>query len=204
MNDEERINKFIELFEKAEKKYKPYTKRLAAEGWKADWMVLISTIMSAQNRDERTIEIGEELFKKYPSVESLAVARYEDVLNIFRSLNYNKTKAKHVVEAARYISKNGIPDTIEGLLEIPGVGRKTANLVLSEVHQNPAICVDTHVHRICNVFGIVNTKNPDDTERELKKIIPKEYWSSINRYFVLWGQEIPGYDKDKLLEAFKS
>lgn len=197
---------FLEIFYKAEKKYSKSTKRLAAEGWKEDWQVLITTIMSAQSRDETTIPIAENLIKKYPDLNSLAKAKYSDVLEIFKSLNYNRTKAKNVIEAAKFIIsefKGKIPDDIDELTKIPGVGRKTANLVITEVHNKDGICVDTHVHRISNVLGMVKTKNPHQTEQELKKISPRKYWSRINRIFVLWGKEVPGRDKDKLLEKIE-
>ncbi|MBR9699104.1 endonuclease III [Candidatus Woesearchaeota archaeon] len=194
---------FITILKKAEKRFGSSSKRLAAEGWRKDWQVLVSTIMSAQSRDETTIPIAENLFKKYPTLKSLANARYNDVLKALKSLNYNKTKAKHIIEAAKMMERIGVPDTIEELVEIPGVGRKTANLVMTEVHNKHGICVDTHVHRISNVLGFVKTKTPDKTEKELKKTIPKRYWSRINRLFVLWGKQVPGKDKKKLLDALK-
>ena len=193
---------FLSIFRKAEKKYGKSKKRLAAEGWTFDWQTLIATIMSAQSRDETTIPIAENLFKKYDALNKLANAKYKDVLRIFRSLNYNKTKAKNVIAAAQFILKefNGkIPDSIEKLLEIPGVGRKTANLIITECHQKDGICVDTHVNRLANVLGLVKTRNSEQTEKELEKIAPRKYWSRINRLFVLWGKEVSGRDKNKLL-----
>jgi endonuclease-3 len=196
-------NKFLQIFNCLEKKYKTNNKRLAAQGWDKPWQVLIATIMSAQSKDELTIEIAKNLFKNYPSLKDLAHAKKDDVLKIFQSLNYNKTKARHSIMSAYFILNNfkgEVPKSINDLMTLPGVGRKTANLVLSEVHDLPAICVDTHVHRISNVLELVNTKNPDQTEIELKKFVPKKYWSKINRYFVLWGKEVSGYNKKKLLE----
>src|SRR3989344_2929593 len=194
---------FIKIFKKAEKKYGKNTKRLAGEGWQHDWQVLITTIMSAQSRDETTIKIGEELFKKYHSLESLAKASYDDVLNIFKGLNYNKTKAKNVIASAKMLIqefKGKLPDTIELLITLPGVGRKTANLVITEVHKKEGITVDTHVMRLSNVLGFVKTKNPTQTEFALKKLVPKKYWSRINRLFVLWGKDVPGRDKKRFLK----
>ena len=80
------------------------------------------------------------------------------------------------------------------------MGRKTANLVITEVHNKEGLCVDTHVFRLSNVLGLVNTKNPTQTEFELMKIVPRKYWYRVNRLFVLWGKEVPGRDKKKLLE----
>lgn len=194
---------FLKIFKKAEKKYGKYSKRLAAEGWKYDWQILISTIMSAQSRDETTISIAEDLFRNYKTLNELSNAKYENILIIFKSLNYNKTKAKNVINAAKFlVEKYGgvIPDSIEKLVEIPGVGRKTANLVISEVHNKDGICVDTHVLRLSNILGLLRTKTPHQTELELMKLVPKKYWSKINRIFVLWGKEVPGRDKKRLLE----
>ncbi|PIN94092.1 hypothetical protein COU54_00410 [Candidatus Pacearchaeota archaeon CG10_big_fil_rev_8_21_14_0_10_31_24] len=202
-----KTKEFLKIFKKAEKKYGPVDKRLAGEGWNSGWKMLIATIMSAQSRDETTIPIAEYLFDKYDSLDKLANAKFNEVLKILKSMNYNRTKSKHIIEASRFICDNfngEIPDEIDELVKIPGVGRKTANLVLSEVHKKDGICVDTHVHRISNVFEIVNTKNPDETEIELRKIVPKKYWSRINRIFVLWGKDVSGRDKGKFLDKLKS
>lgn len=193
---------FLEIFKKAERKYGKSEKRLAGEGWKYGWQTLIATIMSAQSRDETTIPIAEKLFEKYNSLESLARARFEDVLNIFRSLNYNKTKAKNVILAAKFLVDNfngQVPDEIDELVKIPGVGRKTANLIITEIHDKDGICVDTHVHRISNVLGLVKTKTPTQTEIALLEIAPRKYWSRINRIFVLWGKDVPGREKKRLM-----
>ena len=197
---------FLKIFKKAEKKYKKSAKRLAAEDWGHDWQVLITTILSAQSRDETTIPIAEALFKKYPTVKKLANAKYNDVLKILKSMNYNRTKTKNIIAAAKNIVKdfNGkIPSDIDKLLTLPGVGRKTANLVITEVHNKHGICVDTHVHRLSNVLGLVKTKTPHQTEEELMKVVPKRLWMKVNRIFVLWGKEVPGRDKKRLLKKLE-
>lgn len=193
---------FLLIFEKLKKKYGTNKKRLAAEGWKSNWKTLISIIMSAQSRDETTIPIAKNLFDKYRSLRSLSEAKLKDIIDVFSSLNYKNNKAKNVLETAKILIKkyNGkVPDTLEELIELPGVGRKTANLVLSEIHRKDAICIDTHCHRIANVIGLVKTKNPHETELELQKIAPKKHWSKINRLFVLWGKDVSGKDKSKLI-----
>jgi endonuclease-3 len=195
---------FLKIFTAAKKKYGLLEKRLAAEEWKYDWQTLICTMMSAQSRDETTIKIAEKLFRKYNTLKKLADAKYKDVLKIFKSLNYNKTKAKHTIMAANMILRdfNGkVPSNIHDLLKIPGVGRKVANVTLSEVHGKSVIGVDTHIHRISNVLGLVKTKTPEQTERELMKIAPRKYWGQINRVFVMWGQHVSGRDKNKLLRS---
>lgn len=197
---------FLKIFKEANKKYFRKKKRLAAEGWKSDWKTLITTILSAQSRDETTIPTAENLFKNYPSQKTLANAKQKDVLKLLKSMNYNKTKTKNIIAASKYLlkyHKGRVPNSIEQLIKIPGVGRKTANLVLSECHNKQTITVDTHVHRISNVLGLVNTKTPEKTEQELMKIAPKQYWNKINRIFVLWGKEVPGKSKEKLLKKLE-
>ena len=195
---------FLQILNKAEKKFGSSEKRLAGDSWPEAWQTLIATILSAQSRDEVTIPIAEALFREYPLLEKLAKAKYSDVFKILKSINYNKTKTKNVIAAAKFIINefNGkIPESVDELVKIPGVGRKTANLVITEVHNKDGICVDTHVHRISNVLGIVKTKTPEQTEKELEKIAPKKYWSRINRLFVLWGKNVPGRDKERLMKS---
>lgn len=197
---------FLEIFALAEKKYGKDSKRLAGEGWDYHWQTLFATIMSAQTRDETTIPVAEKLFKRYPTLKSIANARYEDVLETIKGVNYNRTKAKHLIEAAKHLIEyhhGEVPNSLEELIKIPGVGRKTANLVIAECHNMDGICVDTHVHRIANVFGFVKTKNPTETEFALMELVPKRYWSRINRIFVLWGKDVRGKDKKKFLESLK-
>jgi endonuclease-3 len=194
---------FLEIFEKAEKKYGKYTKRLAADEWEKDYETLIATMLSAQTRDETTIPVAEALFKKYPTLEKLSKAKYEDVLKTISRVNFKNNKAKHVIATAKMLVNDyggKVPDDIEELIKLPGVGRKTANLVLSEVHQKDSITVDVHVHNISNLLGFVKTKNPTETEYALMKLLPKQHWSRINRLFVLWGKQVPRKTKKKLLQ----
>lgn len=194
---------FLKIFHQAEKRYGTSIKRLAAEGWKEPWQTLLVTIMSAQSRDETTIPVAEKLFQKYPALHALAHASYDDVFAILKPINYNKTKSHNVIAAAQHLLQHHhgkVPDTLEQLLCIPGVGRKTANLVLGECYGKDAICIDTHCHRILNVLGIVKTKTPHQTELAMMKIAPREYWSRINRILVLWGKDCPGRDRRTLLE----
>ncbi len=194
---------FLKVFNAAKKTYGKSTKRLAGEGWEKEWHLLFATMLSAQTRDELTIPVAEELFRKYSSLELIGKEHEEKILDVIRRVNYNRTKAKNLVAAANYIIENyegKVPKNIDDLVLIPGVGRKTANLVLGELHNADAICVDTHVHRISNVLGIVKTKTPEQTEYELQIVAPKKYWNQINRLFVLWGKETPGQDPKKLLK----
>lgn len=204
---EERRKLFLETWRLAYKKYSSSSKRLAGEGWDADWKLLLTTILSAQNRDEITIPVAEALFKKYDSLEKIARADVSDLKQGIIRINYNETKALFLKKTANILINdfNGkVPRRAEDLIKLPGVGIKTANLVLAELFGDDAICVDTHVHRISNVFGFVNTKTAEQTEQELRLVVPKKLWSKVNRVFVLWGQDVRGYDRQRFLDVLKN
>lgn len=155
--------------------------------------ILIGTILSARTRDENTSAVVRKLFAKYKSAKSLAQAKLSDVEKIIKSTGFYHVKAKRIIEVASLIHSkysDKVPDTLEELLKLPGVGRKTANCVLVYAFEKPAIPVDTHVHRISNRLGLVQTKTPEETELELMKKIPKKYWLKINDTFVMYGQNI--------------
>ena len=194
---------FLKIFKKAQKKYGNSAKRLAAEGWKHEWQTLLATILSAQSRDETTIPLAEKFFRKFSTLEKISKTPLAKIESSLGSINYYKTKSKHIKHSAKILVEkfnSKLPGTIEELTTLPGVGRKTANLILSEIHKKPSITVDTHVHRLSNVLGLVKTKTPHQTEIALQEIAPKNYWSKINRIFVLWGKDVPGRDKNKLLK----
>ena len=169
------------------KKYAKNSLRLAAE-WDEKWKILIATILSAQTRDEKTIEVCEILFGKYPTLEKFAEAKLIDIQKIIRPINYYKTKSKHILSTAKIINKNGIPKTCDGLLELPGVGRKVANVYLAEAHKTNAIGVDTHVRRVSRKLGWSKNTNPHKIEKDLEKLFPKRYWRSINYIVVRFGR----------------
>ncbi len=155
--------------------------------------ILIGTILSARTRDENTSAVVRKLFARYKSSRSLAKAKLLDVEKIIKSTGFYHVKAKRIIEVASLINSRysgKVPDTLEELLKLPGVGRKTANCVLVYAFDKPAIPVDTHVHRISNRLGLVQTKVPEETELELMKKIPKKYWLRINDTFVMYGQNI--------------
>jgi endonuclease-3 len=155
--------------------------------------ILIGTILSARTRDESTSAVVKELFSKYKTARALAKAKLSDVEKIIKRTGFYHVKAKRIIEVASIINSKysgTVPKTMEELTSLPGVGRKTANCVLVYAFDEPAIPVDTHVHRISNRLGIVQTKVPEETEQELMKIIPKKYWIRINDTFVMYGQNI--------------
>jgi len=164
---------------------------LLAADWEEDWKVLISTIMSAQTKDETTIQVSRNLYKKYPTIERLSRAKLKDVKKIIKQVNFYKTKAKNILETAKILMKehNGkIPHNLEKLLELPGVGRKTANVFLA-VRNHPAVGVDTHVSFLSQILGWTKNKDKKKIEKDLEFIFPKEYWISINYILVRFGRK---------------
>ena len=155
--------------------------------------ILIGTILSASTKDETTTKAVKALFLKYKNPDDLAKAKIKDVEKIIKSIGFFHVKSKRIIEVAKIIHKkykDKVPDDLDTLVQLPGVGRKTANCVLVYAFEKPAIPVDIHVHRISNRLGLVETKNPEDTEQELMKKIDKKYWIEINDTFVMYGQNI--------------
>jgi endonuclease-3 len=155
--------------------------------------VLIATVLSQRTRDEVTERASERLFKKYGDCSALARADKGDIEELIREVGFYRTKAPRIKEIARIIDNdlNGIvPGDIESLLLLPGVGRKTANCVLVYGFGMDAVAVDTHVHRISNRLGLVRTGTPEETETELRRVLPKRHWKLINELLVRFGQDI--------------
>lgn len=155
--------------------------------------VLITTVLSQRTRDENTEKAAENLFSKYKNPWELSKVNPEDIYILIKPSGMYKQKAKRIVEISRILVEkyNGnVPNNLNDLLKLPGVGRKTANIVLSVGYNIPALAVDTHVHRISNRLGWVVTKTPEETEEELMKILPKELWGPINGSMVEFGKKI--------------
>ena len=155
--------------------------------------ILVGTILSARTRDENTSVVVKKLFLRYKTARSLARAKVSDVEKIIKSTGFYHVKARRIIEVASIIDSKyygKVPDNLDELLKLPGVGRKTANCVLVYAFEKPAIPVDTHVHRISNRLGLVETKTPEETEFALMAKIPKKYWLRINDIFVMYGQNI--------------
>jgi endonuclease-3 len=155
--------------------------------------VLIGTILSARTRDESTTRIVHNLFLRFKNSKELADANLGEIKEIIRSIGFYNVKAERIKDVSRIITqqyKGKVPESIEKLLQLPGVGRKTANCVLVYGFGKPAIPVDVHVHRISNRLGIVNTKTPEMTEIELANSTSRKNWTRINNTFVMYGQNI--------------
>ncbi len=166
------------------------------------YKTLISTLLSSRTKDDLTLKISKKLFKKAPSIKKLDDLSESQIRDLIYPVGFYKTKAKHLKKLTQIILNEyseEIPDNREDLMKLPGVGRKTANLVLNRAFDKPAIAVDTHVHRITNILGWVNTKTPQETEFALNKSLPKKYWTGINRLFVSIGQQ---YRSERKLREF--
>ena len=176
---------------------KPYRltalKKLQEEELGDPFKILIGTILSSRTRDETTTKVVKTLFKRFKNAKELAEGNLEEVKQIIHSIGFYNVKAKRIIEVSQLIVKRfdgKVPNSIEKLLELPGVGRKTANCVLVYGFNIPAIPVDIHVHRISNRIGLVNTKTPEKTEIELSSIIDRRYWLKLNNTFVMYGQNV--------------
>ncbi|MDP3771461.1 MAG: endonuclease III [bacterium] len=176
---------------------KPFVKPMGTamvEEKRTLFQLLVSTVCSAQTKDTTTYPVMQRLFRiaKTPGdFVRMPVARLKKLLY---PISYYNTKAKHLKELSRIIIDQyggRVPETMAELLTLPGVGRKTANLVLGEgMGKVEGICVDTHVHRISNRLGIVQTTSRDETERSLMRTLPKKHWTKWNALLVMWGQNI--------------
>mgnify|MGYP001559682447 CR=1 FL=1 len=153
--------------------------------------VLIATVLSQRTKDRVTALASSRLFARFPDAPSLSKADVRTVSRLIKPVGFYKTKARKIREIARIILDQyggRVPESMDELLKLPSVGRKTANCVLVYGFRKPAIPVDTHVHRIFNRIGVVNTKTPEDTEMELTRIVDKRDWLDLNDVFVKFGQ----------------
>jgi endonuclease III len=155
--------------------------------------ILIGTILSARTRDEKTTKVVNKLFARFKTPEDIASADIDEIKEIIHSIGFYNVKAERIKQVSQVVvNKFGgqVPDDIDSLLKLPGVGRKTANCVLVYAFNKPAIPVDVHVHRISNRLGLVNTKTAEQTELELNKIVDRRLWTRVNNIFVMYGQNI--------------
>ncbi|MDI6654770.1 MAG: endonuclease III [Candidatus Hydrothermarchaeota archaeon] len=155
--------------------------------------ILISTILSQRTKDENTIKATENLFSVYTTPDEIADAEIGKIQELIKSSGFYKVKTKRIKEVSRIIAgkySGRVPDDLDELLQLPGVGRKTANCVLVYGFGKNAIPVDTHVHRISNRLALVETRTPEQTEEALRKTIPEKFWLDINELFVKFGQNI--------------
>lgn len=153
--------------------------------------LLVATILSAQCTDVRVNKTTPVLFEKYKTAKDYAEADLEELMEIIRPCGFYRTKANHLIGAGRVMEESfqgQVPRTMEAIMTLPGVGRKTANVVLSNAFGVPGIAVDTHVFRVSNRIGLCDTDTPEKTEMALQKIIPKDRWSQSHHVLIFHGR----------------
>ena len=161
------------------------------EKYGTPYTVLITCILSLRTNDKTTYGAALRLLELGKTPKEIAGCDLETIEKAIYPVGFYKNKAKQILELSKELVEkynSNVPNSIEELTKFKGVGRKTANLVIAKGFHEPAICVDVHVHRICNRWGYVNTKKPDDTEMELRKILPKKFWMDFNTLLVTHGQ----------------
>jgi endonuclease-3 len=171
----------------------PSVSTVAERYQRSPWAVLVSTIISLRTKDEVTVAASERLLAEAPGPEELLRLPEERIGKLIYPAGFYRTKAANLRRiAAILLEKYGgrVPADMEALLELPGAGRKTANLVLIEAFDMEGLCVDTHVHRISNRMGWVETKTPEETEMALRERLPAQFWKPLNPLLVLYGQRM--------------
>jgi len=188
MNQKERYNKVIAWFEQN-------MPEAGTELHYSDpFQLLVSVILAAQCTDKRVNLVTPALFEAFPTPEALAASNQETVFEYIKSVSYPNNKARHLVEMAKMLMTEydgKLPASVEELMRLPGVGKKTANVIASIIFQIPALAVDTHVFRVANRIGLTNnSKTPLETEKELTKHIPKRLWSVAHHWLILHGRYV--------------
>lgn len=179
--------KIVELLEQE------YPDALCSLEYEKDYELLFATRLAAQCTDERVNKVTPTLYSRYPSLEALAEARVEDVEEIIRSCGFFHTKARDIVAASQMLLTDFggvVPDNMEDLLKLPGVGRKTANIILGDIYRKPAVVTDTHCIRLANRMGLAVGKEPYKVEMQLAELIPPEKQSDFCHRLVLHGRAV--------------
>lgn len=187
MTKKEKVIKAVESLEAL------YPDAICSLDYSDAFQLLIATRLSAQCTDARVNMVTPQLFAKYPDADTMSKAAVEDVENLIKTCGLYKTKAKDLVGIAKMIMSDfdgKVPDTIEQLLRLPGVGRKTANLVCGDVYGKPAVVTDTHFIRLCNRLGLVKTTDPLKVENAMRKLLPPEKSNDFCHRTVLFGRDV--------------
>ena len=187
MDKKTKTLKAVEALEKL------YPDAICSLNYESVFQLLIATRLSAQCTDARVNIVTRDLFAKYPDAYSMSKAKIVDVEQIIKTCGLYKTKARDLVGIAKMLIEEfdgAVPDTVEQLVRLPGVGRKTANLVCGDIYGKPAIVTDTHFIRLCNRLGLVNTTDPIKVENEMKKLLPPERSNDFCHRTVLFGRDI--------------
>lgn len=188
------IHEVIDILQEAIKQWPETTLgQVADQTRSAPFRILIGTVLSLRTKDETTAEACKRLFFLADAPETMVSLSEETIDNAIYPVGFHTTKAKNILAICRILIdeyNSRVPDEIDTLVTLPGVGRKTANLVVTLGYDKPGICVDTHVHRISNRWGYVNTKNPEKTESSLREKLPQKYWIGYNDLLVIYGQNL--------------
>lgn len=188
------LNKVLRILRKEIRQWKiPAVGVVAERAVDRPFETLVSTILSLRTKDRVTEVASQRLLSRAPDPETLASLQLEEIEQLIFPVGFYRTKAKSLVETCRILlSRHGgrVPRSMEELLKLPGVGRKTANLVLTVGFGDYGICVDTHVHRISNLWGYVKTRTPEETEFALRLKLPKRHWKTYNDILVTFGQNL--------------
>jgi endonuclease-3 len=193
-NLKKRAISIIGILQKATKgMVEPAATSITKQYGRNPFLILVSCILSLRTRDTVSLPASQRLFEHAQTPQALLLLSPATIQKAIYPTGFYRQKTKQILEICTILLKKyhgTVPNTPEELMALPGVGPKTANLVLAEGFGIPAICVDTHVHRISNRLGLVTTKTPEQTEEALKALLPKKYWSTYNKLMVMWGQNI--------------
>ena len=187
------VSRVYQILTQQVKYYKVPVVELIEVQTKDPFKILIATMLSARTKDETTSAVCIKLFSRVHTLHDLQRIPLQELEQLLYPVGFYKTKAKHLKKLPLVLHEqfgDTIPQTIDELLHLPGVGRKTANLVVATAFHQPAICVDTHVHRIMNRLGYLKTKTPYETEMVLRKKLPQKYWIGLNAMLVAFGQHL--------------
>src|SRR3989338_3796250 len=187
------LPKMLSVLRRQTRKWKQPIVGTFAQGENALFQVLISTVLSLRTKDKTTEGASHRLFSVAPDAERLSMLSIARIEKLIFPVGFYHTKAKNLLEICGQLKERfggKVPASMEDLLSLPGVGRKTANLVMTVGHGLPGICVDTHVHRISNRWGLVRTRTPEETEMALRERLPKRFWIEVNDLLVAFGQNL--------------
>jgi len=184
------ITRFIEILKQEVAHYQVPVVDLVAVQTRSPFKILVATILSARTKDEVTAASSERLFRLAPDAKGLDRLSREKIQELIFPVGFYKSKAGYLSRLPRALEAFGgqVPEDIDDLITLPGVGRKTANLVRAIAFDKDAVCVDTHVHRIMNIWGYVKSKTPLETEQALRKKLPRKHWKEVNGILVAFGQ----------------
>ena len=200
MTKKQRVEKILELLDEHYG-----TEKICYLDHENPWQLLIAVILSAQCTDARVNIVTGPLFERYPSAGALADADVSEVENLIHSLGFYKNKARNIILASRKIVQDfggEVPENLEELITLPGVGRKTANVIRGNIYDEPSIVVDTHVKRISNKLGFTKETDPEKVEYALMKVLPKDHWILWNIHIITLGRTICTARNPKCSQCF--